>query len=359
MEHRAVPVLGWESLTTEGCKVIAEIGPADGSVDYALKAVDDAKAAGCWAVKGQLYAADRLVTSTAERYDHVGGTAQTQHEMFSGAMAYGEWAKVKEYADEVGILFFASVFDWQAVEWCEAWEVPLYKVASGDITNRALIETVASTGKPIIMSTGASNPEEIVAAVHWTGYTPQKLVLMACTLRYPAQDADANIGRVSTLGRVPGSIRDGRAAYLTGYSDHTSSREAAAVAAGAGAVVLEKHMTLKPYTGYDHDFALTPDEMAVYVHFANAGALLRGEDTVMSREHEADARRGARRSLAAAVDIPQGSLLAPLLFTALRPGTGLSPAELPRLVGGYRMARGVKAGTLLEWDDLEPRAGLV
>lgn len=306
------------------CRVVAEVGNPP-TVKAALELAEAAAAAGAWGVKAQLLTADTLVTATARTYSH-GLTEPTyQAEAFAEALPYEAWAEVKARCDELGVLWFASCWDFAAVDACEEMGVELYKVGSADITHRPLLEYIAATGKPVVLSTGGATGEEILQAVTWmrqaTGRFLLDLVVLACTLSYPCAEEDANVARVGTLR--------GLGYPLVGYSDHTRGYDASLAAAGMDAVMIEKHFTTTPNTGADHDFA-ADESVLSFMTMTVPGRSLRADSRVLGdgrlspMPSEQKAVHHARRSIVAATDLHPGDSLEGNI-TWLRPGTGLPP----------------------------------
>ncbi len=255
-------------------ELVLEIGPANGDLEYAFDVCAAAKESGADWVKAQIYDRDLLTTKTAKTYAHDGiHTAETQYEDFEKQLSYDEWEKVKVRCDELGIGFFASVFDVGAVHFCESLGVERYKIASGDITYKQLIQAIAETGKDIIMSTGASSEEEVWRACKWRdahaqlGDGDNYLILLACSLSYPCKPEDANLNRMDTLRTIwP----------LVGYSDHTFGVGALHRAHHLGAVLVEKHFTITPGAGGDHDFAVTPQQLRGMGSWAQGSSIYDG-----------------------------------------------------------------------------------
>ena len=304
-------------------RLIAEIGSANGSLAYALEAVDEFAKAGAWAIKAQLFRADTLVTRDARPYGTDLQEPATQHEAFSQALSYDDWAVVASRCRDVGVVFFGSVFDADAVDAGIDQLWPAVKIASADITNRPLLEKVAAQDWHIFLSTGASTETEIRRAVglfHGVNYT-----LMACTLAYPCPLVEAHVNRMHTLKYEAPHV---------GYSDHTRGIAAADYAYRIGASVVEKHVTLTPGAGGDHDFGITPVEVNhlivgdVWTNDA-VDALVAGSDELFVRGVEQKARRLARRSPHALVDIPAGAEVNDGNTIMLRPADGIDPFDLP------------------------------
>ena len=273
----------------------------------------------------------------------------SQYEAFqlSDHLDYGAYAEVAAACRELGIVFFATPFDLRAVEALEEIGAPLYKIASGDITDRPLLEAVAKTGKPLLLSTGAATLEEIRRAIEWTGLGPERLVPLVCTLTYPTPDEDGDFARVETFRRQ-------LAPYLCGVSDHTLGPAGAWMTAALGGVCIEKHYTLDKGLAEvpDHAISVDPAELAEMVGACNRASALRGEGWIGVRESERPARSNARRSVVLARAVAAGQELGPEHLGFRRPGTGIPPFEVDRVIG-RRARRDLVEGTVLDESDLE------
>jgi N,N'-diacetyllegionaminate synthase len=343
----SVSVEGHAPLETGACRVIAEAGANhNNSVERAIEMARRAAEAGAWAVKYQLYKADSLTVPTSPKYwTDEAGTA-TQYESFemSDKLDYGDYAAVADACRELGIIFFATPFDLDAVEALESLGVPLYKIASGDITHKELIEAVAATGKPVLLSTGAAEAEEVERAIEWSGLGPDKLVLLVCTLSYPTRDEDGHFARIETF-------RERFAPYLIGVSDHTLGPEGAWMTAALGGVCIEKHYTLDRNLPDipDHKLSVEPDELARMVAACDRASVMRGEDWIGVREAERPARSNARRSVVLERDLAAGHPIERADLGFKRPGTGLEPVEADSLIG-RKTREDLERGTILTED---------
>ncbi len=273
-------------------KIIAEIGPANGSVDYAIAAAEAASRAGAWAVKGQMYRRETLTSRTAATYAQgLTRVPATQWEDFADTIPYKDWRHVKDACDGLGIVFFASVFDFDAVDACEAIGVGHYKIASGDITYQQLLLEVGATGKQVFVSTGAATIDEYRRAAEWIGH--DRVIPFVCTLAYPTTYNEAHLDRIRYWSSTGQQV---------GWSDHTPGIAALIVAREMGAVVAEKHFTITPLAGGDHDFAVTPKELEDFTtgNYAPVSGrdfdILAGSYYLTPRSVEEPARVGARRS---------------------------------------------------------------
>jgi sialic acid synthase SpsE len=343
-----VAVAGAPPIATGACRVIAEAGVNhNNSVEQAIELARQAAAAGAWGIKYQLYKADTISVPDSPKYwsDQIG--TPTQYEAFrkSDKLDYGVYGEIAAACRELGIVFFATPFDLQAVDALEAIDVPIYKIASGDLTFKPLVEAVAATGKPVLLSTGAATRAEIEDAIEWSGLGADKLVLLVCTLAYPTADEDAHFARIPAFAEA-------FAPFLIGMSDHTLGPEGAWMTAALGGVCIEKHYTLDRSLPDvpDHKISVEPHELADMVRFADRAALMRGEDWIGVRPAEEPARANARRSIVTERDVEAGAELTLEDLGYKRPGTGIAPARAPELVG-RRAARDLPRGTILGESD--------
>lgn len=326
-------------------RVIAEIGQGKGSVDYIIEAATHAAQAGCWGAKIQLLQPDRIAQADAAVYwDERRPEIRGQRDTFEtvGCLDYFELHDIAEAAHDLGVALLATPFDLDAVEAAAKAGLEWCKIASGDITYRALIEAAAEAfpGK-VIVSTGASTLAEIERATDWiagaSGRDPH--ALLACSLAYPTPNAKAELSRITTLAR---HIAAFGLDTVAGYSDHTYLWYSARAAVGAGAQVLEKHFTLNPEDRSvpDNEFALPPNHMARYVMEAHRAAEMMGTGDLTVTDAEEPARVGARRCICAMTRIRAGQRISEGLLTCLRPATpgGFEPWETDQVVGRFATA---------------------
>lgn len=350
MIDRIVRVPGAEPLLQGSCRVVAEAGANhNNSVDQAVELTRRAAEAGAWAIKFQMYKAERLAHADSEKYwtDDIGTRTQFEAFKLSDHLPYEAWREVAVEAEAAGILFFSTPFDFRAVAELENIDAPLYKVASADITHAPLLREIALTGKPMLLSTGASTLDEIERALEWIGHGPDLVVPLACTLTYPTPDPDGSFARIEYL-------RHHLSDYLIGSSDHTLGVAGAWMASALGAVCIEKHYTLdndQPDVP-DHRMSVIPSQLAEMVSACDRGALLRGTLQLEVLESEQPARRLARRSIVAAKDIGAGTVITEEMLDYRRPGTGIPPFESKKLVG-MRAAVDIGSDAALQWDWFE------
>jgi sialic acid synthase SpsE len=348
-----VAVEGAAPLHEGACRVIAEAGANhNNSVERAVEMARRAAEAGAWAIKFQLYKADTISVPESPKYwnDPFGTSSQYEAFKLSDQLDYAEYGAIADACRELGIAFFATPFDLPAVDALEAIGAPLYKIASADITHRPLLEAVAATGKPVLLSAGAATAEEVEQAIGWMGLGPDRLVPLVCTLTYPTPDEDGHFARIETF-------RERFAPYLVGMSDHTLGIAGAWMTGALGGVCIEKHYTIdkKLPDIPDHAMSVDPPELAEMVKACDRASQLRGDAEIGVRRSEEPARANARRSIVLERDVPAGVPLRAEDLGFKRPGTGIPPYEAD-LVVGARLRTDKPRGTILSREDLEPVA---
>ncbi len=331
--------------------IIAEAGVNhNGDLPTAKRLVDVACVAGADAVKFQTFKADRVVTAQAPKADYQMQTTSKDEsqlrmlqELELSPQAHQE---LHSHCQERGIMFMSSPFDKGSVDLLEKMGVPAYKIGSGEITNWPFLEYVARKGKPVILSTGASELREVEEALRVMRRAGnEQLILLHCVSNYPADPADANLRAMQTMAsafQVP-----------VGYSDHTPGIDVALASVALGACVIEKHFTLdKDMPGPDHKASLEPRELEALVQGIRIVEKALGDGIKIPRPSEENTRRIARRSLVLVRDIPEGNEIEPDKLTALRPGTGIAPSLILSVIG-RKAARDLKRGTVLKWEDIK------
>jgi N,N'-diacetyllegionaminate synthase len=344
-----IAVEGAAPLRQGACRVIAEAGANhNNSVERAIEMARRARDAGAWAIKFQLYKADTISVPQSPKYwsDPFGTRSQYEAFQLSDKLDYATYGEIAAACRQLGIVFFATPFDLPAVDALEAMRCPLYKIASADITHKPLLEAVAATGRPVLLSTGAATLEEVQQAVEWTGLGPDRLVLLACTLTYPTPDEDAHFARIATF-------RETFDPYLVGMSDHTLGVAGAWMTSALGGVCIEKHYTIDKGLPDvpDHAMSVDPDELGEMVRACDRAAVLAGDGWIGVRPSEEPARANARRSIVLERDVPAGVPLTPADLGFKRPGTGIAPGEADHVVGrALREPR--PRGTILTYEEL-------
>ena len=311
---------------------IAEIGlNHNGDIDLARGMVDSAAKAGADAVKFQVFVPELMnsvYTSSLLEHGEEKYIDKSQVDFFSKfTLRKEDYAELKSFAEELGIVFFASVFDIRSVEMIEGFGVGLYKLASSEVTNHPLIRAVADTGKPLILSTGISTEEEIEMAINvFRKNSGADLMIMHCVSQYPAQAEGLNIGRISSLRE--------RFGVETGFSDHSLGITAPILAAGQGVKIFEKHFTIdRLHECPDKDISLDPDEFSLMVNSVEEAIRMIGTGEIPYGSSEKETAKAARRSLFAARSIKAGKIIEESDLIALRPGVGIPVYRMNDIVG--------------------------
>jgi N-acetylneuraminate synthase/N,N'-diacetyllegionaminate synthase len=319
--------------------VIAEIGVNhDGSVDRALDLVDAAAQAGADAVKMQLFRTDLLMSRASRLAGYQSAAGETDpHVMLRRLELSGEaMVRVVERAHARGIHAIVTVFSTQLVGEAATMGWDAYKSASPDIVHRPLLEAIAATGRPVIVSTGAAEAAEVQRAVGWLGGIADRLALLQCVSSYPTEDADASLGGIAALAALAPGVP-------IGYSDHTTRIDTGFWAARQGAVVLEKHLTHdRAAAGPDHAASLDAAQFAEYCVMARRDAAdappAPGVDMVGPIAKrvlpcEADVRVLSRQSIVTTRKIGEGVVVARDMVVCKRPGTGMAPFRMDEVIG--------------------------
>ena len=333
--------------------VIAEIGVNHGgSLELAKRLVELAREGGADAAKFQTYKAETLASRHSPAYwDTTKEPTLSQFELFKKYDAFGadEYRALAEHCARVGIDFVSTPFDDDAVDLL-APLVPFFKVASADLTNTPLLRRVAGTGKPVVLSVGASTTEEIDQALSTLGKAgASDVALLHCILNYPTSDENANLRMIGDLAaRYPQCV--------PGYSDHTVPKDGLPSLVAAwllGAVILEKHFTHDTsLQGNDHYHAMTSEHLRGFrLEVARIRPLL-GSRRKHPLASEEIARTNARRSIVITRDVPAGHPLSEADITYKRPGTGISPLSWDDVIG-RTTRRALAADDVLQWSDLD------
>lgn len=345
--------------------IIAEIGVNhDGSVDRALELTDAAAEAGADAIKLQLFEADRLMSAAAKlaAYQKAAGESDPIQMLRRLELSVAQMARIVDRAHARGIHAIVTVFSTELVDGAESLPWDAYKTASPDIVHRPLLERLVATGKPLIISTGASTIDEVSRALAWMAgrdaSVRSRIAVLQCVSSYPTAIEHAELGGILALGEIfDGPI---------GYSDHTQGVGTGAIAVGLGARVLEKHFTYDTRApGPDHAASLEPLGFARYVELARDAARAAATDDRKPEFEgiepikrviaiEEDVRRVSRQSVTTTRALPAGHVLRASDLTVKRPGTGI-PAHDFVMTIGKRLIRGVAADTPLSMEDVDLR----
>jgi N-acetylneuraminate synthase len=331
--------------------IVAEMSANhNGSIDTAFRIIEQAKRAGADALKIQTYTADTItLNSNGADFQISSGlwAGRTLYELYEWAQTPWEWhAPLFEHAKSVGITIFSSPFDKTAVDFLEDLNAPAYKIASFEAIDLPLIRYVAGTGKPMIISTGMADAQEILEAIEAAhGGGCKELAILHCVSGYPAPASDYN------LRTIPDMIE--RYRIPTGLSDHTLGNATAITSVALGACIIEKHFTLdRSGGGPDDSFSLEPGELAALCSDARTAWEALGTVDYGRKSSE----RGNvqfRRSLYYIRSLAAGEVITPDAVRSVRPGYGALPKLLPQVIG-KRTRVDVSANTPVRLDDLLP-----
>lgn len=334
-----------------GCPpyIIAELSANhNGSIDRALASITMAKAMGADAVKIQTYTPDTMtIESRCEDFMIEGGLwdGYSLYELYAEAYTPYEWhQQLFEHATQEGITLFSSPFDETAVELLESLDAPAYKIASFELVDLPLIQRVAATGKPMIMSTGMANSEEVAEAVNAaTGAGCKELVLLHCVSGYPVPAEQSNLATIPLL--------EERFSSVVGLSDHTLGTAVSVAAVAMGASVIEKHVTLsRAEKGPDSEFSLEPQELKTLCADTLTAWRAIGHASFEQKAVE-QANSQFRRSLYIVKDIKKGEVLQESHVRRIRPGFGLPPKYYQHIIG-KTVTQDLQRGMPLTWSCL-------
>lgn len=317
------------------------------SFKEAVTLIHAAKDAGADAVKLQTYTPDTLTIPCDNEYFRVGkGTlweGRNLYELYNEAYTPWEWQpKLKLIANDLGLDLFSTPFDRSAVDFLEEMEVPAYKIASFELVDLPLINYIARTGKPLILSTGMATELEIREALEEIRKTGnEQVAILKCTSAYPALADEMNLRTIPDLitkFKVP-----------VGLSDHTLGWVVPVTAVTLGACIVEKHLTLsRSIPGPDSAFSLEPAEFTMLINSVRETENALGKISYEPTEHEI-ASRVLRRSLFVVEDVDEGDVFTEKTIRSIRPGHGIPPKNLD-IVIGKKARKSVKKGTPFQWD---------
>ncbi len=334
--------------------IVAEMSANHGKdFDKAVKVIESAKEAGADAIKLQTYTPDTMTINCKNKFFQIEkGTPWERinlYDLYSEAFMPWEWQpKLKSIAEEIGIDLFSTAFDPTAVDFLEEMGVSVHKVASFEIVDIPLIEKMAKTGKPIIISTGMATLEEIEEAVRVARHAgAREIALLKCTSAYPAKPEEMNLKSIPYLiekFKVP-----------VGLSDHTLGIAIPITAVALGASIIEKHFTLsRSYQGPDSNFSLEPHEFKEMVESIRDVEKALGEVKFGPGEEEAKSK-AFRRSIFVTKDIKVGEIFTHDNLRSIRPGYGLHPRHIYEIIG-KKANQNIKRGTPLTWDLIEEKS---
>jgi len=317
---------------TNTCYTIAEAGANhDGKVENAFKLIDAAVNSKADSIKFQTYKASKLVTKTAPKYWDDGIKNETQYDVFKklDILTEDQWKEIFEYARRKEITCFSTPFDEKSVDFLYELDTPAFKIASADITHIPLIKYVAAKNLPIFISTGMANLDEIRDAVSTIeNQGNQDIIIMHCITSYPTKPQDANLEMIRTLTN---EFKN----HIIGYSDHTIGITIPICSIFYGAKCIEKHFTYNKNLeiSKDHWLSLNEKEFGQMVEQLKIAQVSQGKSFRKQFDAETEAVKYARRSIVSTQKISKGTKLTKDMLDVKRPGTGIKPKFLNKVVG--------------------------
>lgn len=311
--------------------IIAEAGVNhNGSFELACRLADAAKEAGADCVKYQTFKSENLVSKDAQKAEYqkkTTGDSSQQDMLKMLELSYDSFVRLKEYCDKIGICFLSTPFDFESIDFLKSLDMPFWKIPSGEVTNYPYLVALAKTGKPVVMSTGMCEMNEISDAIKVLKDNGTKdIKLLHCNTEYPTPFEDVNLTAMKTM----------REAFSTevGYSDHTKGIEVPIAAVALGATIIEKHFTLdRNMEGPDHKASLEPQELKQMVcSIRNIEKAIGTGDKTPSASEKKNITI-ARKSIVAKKEIKAGEVFTVENITVKRPGTGISPMRWNEVLG--------------------------
>lgn len=329
--------------------VIAEIGVNhDGSVQRAVDLVRIAATCGADAVKIQIFRATNLVHVSTELAQYQKGRAGDTNAVDMLRKYELSTADLRLVVREIiaqKMIPLATPFSPPDMEVIESLHLPAIKIASPDLVNRPLLQCAAMTKKPLLVSTGAADMEEVSDTYYWLKEWQIPFAFLHCVSAYPTPANQANLCWIGELGqKFPVPI---------GYSDHTTEVQCGGMAVMAGASMIERHLTYdRTAKGPDHSASSDPAQFARYIKFIREADVLRGAEGKKVLDIEQDVRKVSRQSLVVRRSLDTGSVLREEDLTVQRPGTGMPAAKIKDAIG-RKLIKPVQAGAILQWDMLD------
>ena len=341
-----------EPMTWPKTLVIAELsGNHKGSLTRALELVEAAYESGAHAVKLQTYTADTMTLNLNHGEFKVTDPSslwfgRSLYDLYSEGSTPWAWhAEIFEHANKLGMLAFSTPFDLSAIEFLQDLKVPLYKVASFEISDKQLIQGIAKTGKDLIMSTGMATVDQIKKSVDWyREISDGRLILLKCTSSYPAPISELNLNAMVKFREVFGTEY--------GLSDHTLGITASIAAVALGACVIEKHLTLDRNDGaIDSLFSIQPDELKMLVKAVKEVQEAAGSEFLGLSKSEAQSNQH-KRSIYFINNLAKGQTIESKDVKSIRPGLGLEPEYLEKIIG-KTTSQEVYTGTPTSLDNID------
>ncbi|NPV50425.1 MAG: N-acetylneuraminate synthase [Candidatus Methanofastidiosum sp.] len=329
------------------CYIIAEAGVNhNGDVNIAKELISEASRIGADAIKFQtFYADDLLIENTGKaNYQKTNeNDKETQYEMIKKLeLNQDDFIELYEYSLRKNITFLSSPFDLKSVDFLDSTGISAFKIASGEITNIPLIEHISSKKKPILLSTGMSNLDEIRSAIKAIKKSIDNIILLHCISSYPTKYEDANLRVIKTLKsefNLP-----------VGFSDHTIGITVPIAAVALGACIIEKHFTIsKKYEGPDHKISLDPEEFRNMIDSIRIVEKALGNGVKVPTNEEEEMKKIVRKSIVSKYDLAKGTIITKDLIDIKRPGIGIESKYIQDILG-RKTVKEIKKNQLLSWD---------
>jgi len=335
-------------------QIIAEAGVNhNGDINLAKKLIDVAYESKADFIKFQTYRTEKLVSINAEKAVYQKRNLRhVDNKQFSMLkdleLSFSNFSELKKYADNKGIGFLSSGFDEESIDFLDILEVRYFKIPSGELTNKPLLEHIARKGRPIILSTGMSEISEIRDSMEVlinNGVRKEDIIVLHCNTQYPTLINDVNLLSIQYIAE--------QLNVKVGYSDHTIGIEIPIAASALGACIIEKHITLdRNLPGPDHRASAEPDELKLMIKLIRNVELALGSKEKIVGNSERENLRIARRSIHALNDMKIGDKVKQNDLIMLRPGDGISPMDYEKIIG-KEIIRNIPAGNKIQPEDLK------
>lgn len=315
---------------------IAEAGlNHNGQIDTAKKMIDDAYDAGADAIKFQTYKSENFLSESSEYFDFFKNVELT----------FEDFETLKKYADNCGITFLSTPFDFQSADFLEKIGVSAFKIASSDLTNIPLITHIAKMNLPMIISTGLGTLDEVDEAVNvCKSIGNEKIAILHCIADYPANPEETNLDAIITMKE--------KYQFPIGYSDNGESTIVDEVAVSLGANIIEKHFTLdKKMEGPDHSFSILPNDMKQLIDKFRLIEKIKGNNKKIPNNSEINNKIAIRKSITCSKLIKNGEKLSFENIAIKRPGNGIEPKFWEQVIG-KKATRDISQDEQIRWDDI-------
>ena len=333
--------------------IIAEAGVNhNGSIELAKQLIDAAAKSGADYVKFQTFKADKLVSKNAPKAayqkENMPSEGDTQYEMLKRLeLSEAMHEELRDYCNSKSIKFLSTGFDVTSIEYLDRFGVDFFKIPSGEITNRPYLEQIGSYGKKVILSTGMASLNEIGVALETlekSGTDRSLITVLHCNTEYPTPMCDVNLKAMITIKE--------KYNVEVGYSDHTNGIEVPIAATAIGAVVIEKHFTIdRSLPGPDHRASLVPEELSQMISAIRNIEVALGSGVKEPSPSEQKNIKAVRKSIHIANDLAGGHVIKDEDIIIKRPGNGISPMDLDKVIG-KKLNKAMQGDSILRWDDL-------